>query len=146
VTYPSKRPALSAGSRSAEKRNFPLTVGNQATICHKYGKVHAKECKANKPNCFKCGQFGHFKRNCPLDAPKGFRPLGNNFPPRRSAQAKVYTLIPVEVDEEEGGDNGFVTGTIFLFVSLRVLFLIQELHIHSFLKHTLNYVTLAHNL
>jgi len=63
VTYPSKRPALSTGSRPVEKRNFPPTVGNQTLTCHKCGKVHARECKANEPNCFRGGQFGHFKRN-----------------------------------------------------------------------------------
>jgi hypothetical protein len=70
VTYPSKRPALSTGSRPAEKRNFSLTVGNQVPLCQKCRKVHAGECKASEPNCFRCGQFGHFKSNCPLDAPK----------------------------------------------------------------------------
>jgi hypothetical protein len=116
ATYPSKRPALSTGSRPAEKRNFPPTTGNQALTFHKCGKVHAGECKANEPNCFRCGQFGHFKRNCPLDAPGGSRPPGNNFPPRRPAQARVYTLTPVEVDEEEErGFNDVVTSTIFLF-------------------------------
>jgi len=116
ATYPSKQPALSTGSRPAEKRNFPPTTGNQALTCHKCGKVHAGECKASEPNCFKCGQFGNFKRNCPLDAPEGSRPPGNNFPSRRPAQARVYTLTPVQVDkEEERGVNDVVTGTIFLF-------------------------------
>jgi hypothetical protein len=37
-------------------------------------------------------------------------------PSKRPAQARVYTLTPVEVDEEEkGGVNNVVTGTIFLF-------------------------------
>ncbi|XP_062171034.1 uncharacterized protein LOC133876803 [Alnus glutinosa] len=118
VSYPSKRPALGTGSRPAEKRNFPPTAGNQATSCYKCGKVHAGECKASEPNCFRCGQFGHFKRNCPLDAPEGSRPPGNNFPPRRPAQARVYTLTPVEVDEEEErGVNDVVTGATQSFIS-----------------------------
>jgi len=51
-----------------------------------------------------------------LDAPGGSRPPGNNFPLRRPDQERVYTLTLVEVDEEEeGGDNGVVIGTIFLF-------------------------------
>jgi len=85
VTYSSKRPALSARSRPAEKRNFPPTTGNQVPICHKYEKVHAEECKANEPNYYKCGQFGHFKRNCPLDGPRGNQPPRNGFPSRRLA-------------------------------------------------------------
>jgi hypothetical protein len=147
VSYQSKRPALSTGSRPVEKRNFPSIAGNQALTCHKCGKVHAGECKANEPNCFRCGQFGHFKRNCPLDAPRGSRPPGNNFPPRRPAQARVYTLTPVEIDEEEeGSDNGVVTGTIFSFGILACTLFDSEATIHSFLKHTLTYVTLAQDL
>jgi hypothetical protein len=142
VTYPSKRHAVSTGSRPAEKRNFRPTVGNQAPLCHKWGKVHAGECKANEPNCFKCGQFGHFKRNCPLDAPGGSRPPGNNFPPRRPAQARVYTLTPVEVDgEEEAGDNGVVRGTIFLFGILACT-LFDSGATHSFISEA--YIKLHH--
>jgi hypothetical protein len=134
VTCPSKRPALSIGSRPVEKRNFPPTAANQALVCHKCGKVHAGECKANEPNCFRCGQLGHFKRNCPLDASRGSRPPGNNFPPRRLAQARVYTLTPVEIDEEEEGcDNNVVTGTIFLFGILACT-LLDSGAIHSFIS------------
>jgi hypothetical protein len=142
ATYPSKRPALSTGSRPAEKRNFPPTTGNQALTFHKCGKVHAGECKANEPNCFRCGQFGHFKRNCPLDAPGGSRPPGNNFPPRRPAQARVYTLTPVEVDEEEErGVNDVVTGTIFLFGILACT-LFDSGATHSFISEA--YIKLCH--
>jgi hypothetical protein len=138
VTCPSQRPALSIGSRPIEKRNFPPTTGNQALVCHKCGKVHAGECKANEPNCFRCGQFGHFKRNFPLDASGGSRPPGNNFPPRRLAQARVYTLTPVEIDEEEeGGDNGVVTGTIFLFGILACT-LLDSGATHSFISEAYN--------
>jgi hypothetical protein len=138
VTCPSQRPALSIGSRPVEKRNFPPTAGNHALVCHKCGKVHAGECKANDPNCFRCGQFDHFKRNCPLDASGGSRPPGNNFPPRRLAQARVYTLTPVEIDEEEeGGDNGVVTGTIFLFGILACT-LLDSGATHSFISEAYN--------
>jgi hypothetical protein len=142
VTYPSKRPALSTGSKPIEKRNFPPTAGNQTLTCHKCGKVHAGECKANEPNCFRCGQFGHFKRNCPLNAPGGSRPPGNNFPSRQPTKARVYTLTPVEVDEEEeGGDNGVVTGTIFLFGILACT-LFYSRATHSFISEA--YIKLRH--
>ncbi|XP_062164975.1 uncharacterized protein LOC133871563 [Alnus glutinosa] len=111
VSYPFKRPALSTASRPAEKRNFPPTTGNQVPLCQRCGKVHAGECKASEPNCFKCGQRGHFRRNCPLDAPEGSRLPRNNVPPRQLTQARVYTLTPVEEDEEEErGVNDVVTG------------------------------------
>jgi hypothetical protein len=53
-----------------------------------------------------------------------------------------YTLTPVEVDEEEeGGDNGVVTGTIFLFGIL--VFTIFDLGaIHSFIFEA--YIKLRH--
>jgi len=104
--------------------------------------VHARECKANEPNCFRCGQFGHFKRNCPLDALGGSQPPGNNFPPRRPAQARVYTLTPVEVDEEEErGVNDVVTGTIFLFGILACT-LFDSGATHSFISEA--YIKLHH--
>jgi hypothetical protein len=62
-------------------------------------------------------------------------------------QVRVYTLTPVEIDEEEeGSDNGVVTGTIFSFGILACTLFDSEATIHSFLKHTLTYVTLAQDL
>ncbi|XP_062151919.1 uncharacterized protein LOC133860302 [Alnus glutinosa] len=118
VSYPFKRPALNTASRPAEKRNFPPTTRNQVPLCQRCGKMHAGECEASEPNCFKCGQRGHFRRNCPLDAPEGSRLPRNNVPPRQPAQARVYTLTPIEGDEEEErGVNDVVTGATHSFIS-----------------------------
>jgi hypothetical protein len=57
-------------------------------------------------------------------------------------KARVYTLTPVEVDEEEeGGDNGVVTGTIFLFGILACT-LFDSRATHSFISEA--YIKLRH--
>jgi hypothetical protein len=53
----------------------------------------------------------------------------------------VYTLTPVEVHEEEGGDNGVVTGTIFLFGILACT-LFDSRATHSFISEA--YIKLRH--
>jgi hypothetical protein len=53
----------------------------------------------------------------------------------------VYTLTPVEVDKEEGGDNGVVTGTIFLFGILECT-LFDSGATHSFISEA--YIKLRH--
>jgi hypothetical protein len=69
-------------------------------------------------------------------------PPGNNFLPRRPAQARVYTLTPVEVDEEEErGVNDVVTGTIFLFGILACT-LFDSGATHSFISEA--YIKLRH--
>jgi len=54
----------------------------------------------------------------------------------------VYTLTPVEVEEEEeGGDNGVVIGTIFLF-SILACTLFDSGATHSFISEA--YIKLRH--
>jgi hypothetical protein len=77
------------------------------------------DCKVAVGNCYRCGQAGHFQRNCPVADAGVKKPQGGGYQQKQPAQARVYSLTPGGADvEEEEVDADVVTGTIPLFGSL----------------------------
>jgi hypothetical protein len=75
---------------------------------------------------------------CPRRIPTPRKQL----PTKATCPARVYTLTPVEVDEEEErGDNDVVIGTIFLF-SILACTLFDSRATHSFISKA--YIKLHH--
>lgn len=111
TSHPTKRLAIGSGSRPSVGKSFSPIVENQGPLYNKCGRSHVGNCRIGTTNCFKCGKFGHFSRNFPMNLTEGSRPQGGRAQQKYPAQAWVYSLTPRGVeDEEEYAD--VVTGII----------------------------------
>jgi hypothetical protein len=118
ASYPSKRFVVGTSSKPADHKSFPPSMGNQKVACPKCGRIHFGDCRSESNGCFRCGQKGHFKKDCPMNTMGGTRAQRNDSQQIKPAQARVYTLTPVDDDENEEANNDVVTGTISLFGTL----------------------------
>jgi hypothetical protein len=114
ASYPFKRFVVGTSSEPTDPKNLPLSVGNQKVACPKCGRIHFGDCRSESNGCFRCGQKGHFKKDCPMNTMGGTGAQRNDSQQIKPAQARVYTLTPVD-DENDEANNGVVTGTIYIF-------------------------------
>ncbi|XP_059451000.1 uncharacterized protein LOC132181784 [Corylus avellana] len=133
ASYPSKRFVVGTGSKPVDHQNFSPPVGSQKVACPKCGRMHFGDCRSESTGYFRCGQKGHFKKDCPMNTTGEAGAQRNDFQQRRPAQARVYTLNPVDDDENDEANKDIVTGTISLFGTLACT-LFDSRATHSFIS------------
>ncbi|KAH0729889.1 hypothetical protein KY289_001077 [Solanum tuberosum] len=52
-------------ARPAQSQGRVAQGGNWAHVCGKCGRTHPGKCRNGSTSCFKCGQEGHFMKECP---------------------------------------------------------------------------------
>jgi hypothetical protein len=94
---PQYRPQQNQQSQQTQKGQAPA-------LCRQCNRVHWGACRAGSGTCFKCGQFGHFSKECTA---KGVAPLQGNVQ-KPLVPARMYAF------GSEGLAEGseVVTGTI----------------------------------
>jgi len=58
-----KQNQATRAAKRPRETSAPSDSGTARTPCAECGRMHYGECKG--PGCFKCGQLGYIKRNCP---------------------------------------------------------------------------------
>jgi hypothetical protein len=107
-----------------ESRSTPFN----SRLCSKCNRPHQGQCRLGTNFFFRCGQIGHFVRDC-LRAKEGDRPQQKGSGQKQFTQARVYALTPGDAETE----NEVVTGTLPLF-SGRAVVLFDSGATHSFIS------------
>jgi hypothetical protein len=93
-SFPPQRP------QGRTSGNFPASSQRNQTpeLCKKCNRVHWGLCRMTTGICYRCGQFGHFSKDC----------VGKGAAQKPLVPARVYALV---LGESEGGSK-VVAGTI----------------------------------
>ncbi|KAG5605350.1 hypothetical protein H5410_026842 [Solanum commersonii] len=97
--------------------------GSKSPVCAKCGRNHSGMCHYGSNGCFKCGQNGHFMRECPKNK------QGNVTPPDKDASRGATLgagrggnhLYGITIRQEQEDSPDVVTGMI---QSLTLIFML----------------------
>ncbi|XP_062145905.1 uncharacterized protein LOC133853898 [Alnus glutinosa] len=130
------RGGLNGNNQEVKFRENRPTSSN-GTFCPKCHRHHQGQCRIKTNNCFRCGQSGHFVRNCPKTK-VGDKPQQHGNGQKQFTQARVYALMPGEAEIE----NEVVTGILPHF-SGKAIVLFDFGATHSFISSMLGDFILA---
>jgi len=116
IAFSPKRQNVGGSSSEAlVRRNIPPSYGNpRKPRCSTCRKSHLGVCKIGTNNCYRCGETGHYARECPMATSGSQGPLAIDYQPKQPTQACVYSFTPGNVPIEENNAN-IVTGTTDFF-------------------------------
>jgi hypothetical protein len=78
-------------------------------LCKKCNRVHWGPCRMATRTCYRCGQFGHFNKDC----------VGEGVAHKPLASARVYMFVP---REQEGGSEVVTSTAPILGFEASILF------------------------
>ncbi|KAH0641167.1 hypothetical protein KY285_037753 [Solanum tuberosum] len=104
-----KNKRAKTGNESGQQRSIANRVaqrGSNPSACAKCGRNHSGTCREGSAGCFKCGQNGHFKRECP----KNRQGNGNG-----DNRAQSSSVAPPDRAAPRGATSGTGGGTNLLY-------------------------------
>ncbi|KAH0764840.1 hypothetical protein KY285_000711 [Solanum tuberosum] len=93
-------------ARPAQSQGSVAQGGNGIPACTKCGRTHAGVCRDDSTGCFKCGQNGHFKKECPKNR------QGNGNGGNRS---QSFSVAPPDIAAPIGASSGQGGGSNHLY-------------------------------
>nr|AAU90308.2 Zinc knuckle family protein [Solanum tuberosum] len=86
--------------RLAYPQGSMVPRGSKAPACARCGRTHIGKCRDGQTGCFKCGQEGHFLKECPKNR-QGSGNLSNRA--QASSVAPPYMMVPRGATSSTGG-------------------------------------------